>query len=150
VEALWKNRNLRTRFTSAVFHEGHFYGLNEGILECVAAADGRRIWKDGRYGHGQLLLVDGNLLILAESGKLALVEATPDGYRELTSFPALRGEKTWNTPALADGIAYLRNHQEMAAYDLRDHRDDSLLDPPFAPPSSRPKSKDKQKGFVPK
>jgi outer membrane protein assembly factor BamB len=141
----WKTRNLRTRFTSAVYHQGHLYGLNEGILECVSAKDGQRVWKDGRYGNGQILLVDDNLLILSESGKLALVESTPQGYHELTNFQALKGDKTWNTPALASGKAYVRNHREMACYDLRDERghwENRSIDPPDVRQPSPPMVKE--------
>lgn len=104
-ELLWKNRTLRTRFTSAAHKEGYLYGLDEGILTCVDAKDGKRLWKDGRYGNGQLLLVNGELLILAESGKLALVEASPEKYREITSFQALDASagKSWNTRRAGGG-----------------------------------------------
>jgi outer membrane protein assembly factor BamB len=115
---LWKNRNLRCRFTTPVHYQDHFYGLDEGILVCVDARDGRRVWKDGRYGNGQLLLTGDLLLILAESGELALVEASPAEYRELGRVRVLEGEKTWNTPALVDGTAYVRNHHQMACFDL--------------------------------
>jgi outer membrane protein assembly factor BamB len=91
--------------------------LDEGILSCVDQETGKRKWRDGRYGHGQLLRADDLLVILSENGKLAIVEATPDGYRELGSIPALEG-KTWNNPAVADCKAFLRNSEEMACYEL--------------------------------
>ncbi len=118
VEQLWKNINMRCKFTSPVVYQGFLYGLDDGILVCLDEKTGERQWKDGRYGHGQLLLADDLLLILSEDGKLVLVEATPEGHRELASMKALEGEKTWNTPALAEGKVYLRNHMQMACYDL--------------------------------
>jgi hypothetical protein len=57
------------------------------------------------------------LVILSETGQLALVEAKPEAYREVASFPAIEG-KTWNYLALMDGKAFVRNHLEMACYDL--------------------------------
>lgn len=120
VQELWKNRNLRCKFTSPVAYQGHIYGLDEGILACLDEKTGERKWKAGRYGHGQLLRADDLLVILSESGKLVLVEASPEGHHELGSLDALTGkaEKTWNLPALANGKAFVRNHQEMACYDL--------------------------------
>jgi outer membrane protein assembly factor BamB len=115
--ALWQNKNMRCKFTSPVAYKGFLYGLDEGILACVDQATGERKWRDGRYGHGQLLLADDLLMVLSETGKLALVEATPAGHHELASIAAVEG-KTWNTPALADGKAFLRNSEEMACYDL--------------------------------
>ena len=116
---------LRCKFTSPVYHEGHLYGLDDGMLVCVEVETGKRKWRGGRYGHGQLLqasddspVSDGELLlILGESGQLALVEASPTEFHEWASFPALE-VKTWNYLALAGGKAFIRNDEEMACYDL--------------------------------
>ena len=78
---------------------------------------GERRWKGGRYGHGQLLLVGGLLLVQTEEGELVLVEPSPEAYRELTRFAALDG-KTWNPPALAGSLLLVRNDREAAAYEL--------------------------------
>jgi outer membrane protein assembly factor BamB len=118
VEPAWRNTRMRCAFASPVLHDGHLYGLDEGVLVCLDAEKGKRQWRGERYGHGQLLLTNGQLLILSEDGELALVEATPKHYRELTRFQALKG-RSWNLPALAGGLAFLRNHLERACYDLR-------------------------------
>jgi outer membrane protein assembly factor BamB len=123
VDELWKNNmKLRAKFASPVVHEGFIYGLDEGYLVCLDA-NGARVWKGQNYGHGQLLLSGGLLVILSEQGKLVLARATPEfdakTRNELASMQALKG-KTWNCFALADGIAYVRNDLEMAAYDLRE------------------------------
>jgi hypothetical protein len=77
-----------------------------------------RTWKKGRYGHGQLLMVDGRLLIQCESGEIALVEANPEIHIELARFRAL-DDKTWNHPSLAGNILVVRNDHEAAAYELQ-------------------------------
>jgi outer membrane protein assembly factor BamB len=115
---LWENKNLRCKFTSPVLYQGYIYGLDEGILACVDASTGERKWRDGRYGHGQILLSGDLILILSESGKLVLVQAAPDAHHELGSIQAINGDKTWNHLALAQGVAYLRNHLEMACFEL--------------------------------
>src|SRR5208337_758657 len=68
VRTLWNNRAMRCKFTNPVAHAGHLYGLDEGILVCVEEKTGKRRWRDGRYGHGQLLLADALLVILSEFG----------------------------------------------------------------------------------
>jgi outer membrane protein assembly factor BamB len=118
VEPLWQNNAMRCKFTSPVYRDGYLYGLDEGILTCLDAGDGKRLWKDGRYGHGQLFLVDRHLLILSEKGDLALVEASPEGHRELGRVHVLDGDKTWNPPALAGNFGFVRNHLWMACYEL--------------------------------
>lgn len=115
--ALWRNRNLKPKFTNLVRRGHHVYGLDEGVLACVNLEQGNREWKEGRYGHGQILLVDDLLLIQAESGEVVLVEINPQGPRERGRFPALRG-KTWNNPALLWDLLLVRNDQEAACYRL--------------------------------
>ena len=115
VTEVWKNRNLKPKFTNLVRHHRHIYGLDDGVLVCLDPATGQRVWKDGRYGHGQILLVEDVLLIQTESGAVVLVEATPEGHRELARLPALKG-KTWNNPVLAGDLLLVRNDQEAACY----------------------------------
>ena len=64
------------------------------------------------------MLASGHLIVLTEGGELALVRAAPDRHEEIARFPMLEG-KTWNHPAIADGILLIRNIGEMAALDLR-------------------------------
>jgi outer membrane protein assembly factor BamB len=114
---LWQNKNLRCKFTSPVQRDGFLYGLDEGILVCLDAQTGERRWRDGRFGHGQLLLQDDLLFVLSDTGEFALVEANPQAYRKLGSIRALTG-KTWNYLAIAHGRAFLRNDREMVCYQL--------------------------------
>jgi outer membrane protein assembly factor BamB len=101
-----------------VHHEGYIYGLDENILACVDANTGALQWKGGRYGHGQIVLASGHIIVLTESGELALVKADPSRHIELANFPAIEG-KTWNHPAFSNGRLLVRNLREMAAFDLR-------------------------------
>ncbi len=116
-EALWTSRGLKCKFSSPVIGGGFVYGLDDGVLACIDLADGRRCWRAGRYGHGQLLLVGDLLLIQAESGEVVLVAVNPEMHRELGRFAALDG-KTWNYPALAGGWLVVRNDHEAACYEL--------------------------------
>jgi outer membrane protein assembly factor BamB len=118
VETVWEKSTLRNKFNSSVLYEGHIYGLDNSIMACIDAQTGERKWKGGRYGYGQMLLADGHIIVLTESGEVVLVKATPDGHAEVAMFFALEG-KTWNVPAIADGVLLVRNQTEMAAYDLK-------------------------------
>ncbi|HID23275.1 MAG TPA: hypothetical protein EYP14_12850, partial [Planctomycetaceae bacterium] len=114
----WKSLHLKLKFNGAVLRGDFVYGLDEGILTCLDMRTGRRRWKRGRYGYGQLLLVGDVLLVQAEDGQVVLVEASPDRPRELARFQAIEG-KTWNHPVLCRQRLLVRNADEAACYDLR-------------------------------
>lgn len=114
---IWENINMKNKFNSSVLHQGYVYGLDEGILSCVDVNTGERKWKGGRYGYGQVLLAEGHLIILSQSGELVLVKATPDQHVEVARFAALEG-KTWNNPALAGGRLLVRNATQMACFNI--------------------------------
>ena len=88
-----------------------------GILAYLDLATGELKWKDGRYGHGQFILLLDVLLITAENGEVVLVDPVPTERRELTKFPALEG-KTWNPPAMVGDLLLVRNDPEAACYRL--------------------------------
>ena len=116
----WTTNGLKPYFNDFVVHEGHAYGFDGAILACVDLADGTRKWKGGRYGNGQLVLLPDQdlLLVVSEEGELALVGATPDGFRPIAQVPGIEG-KTWNHPVLIGDLLLVRNGEEMAAFRLR-------------------------------
>lgn len=118
-EERWTSTGLKPYFNDIVVHNGHAYGFDGSILACIDLKDGQRKWKGGRYGHGQMVLLADQslLLVLSEEGALALVSATPDGFKEIAKVPAIEG-KTWNHPVIAGGVVYVRNSEEMAAFRL--------------------------------
>lgn len=118
VNELWKTRYMGIKFTNAVLHEGHIYGLSNGYLTCINVKTGERIWKARQsYGNGQVLIAGSVLVITTEQGQLALAEANPVQFTELKRLPVFSG-RTWNVPAIARGRLYMRNHQEMACIKL--------------------------------
>lgn len=113
-----KNLNLKSKFSNVEVIGQYAYGLDAGIMVCLDLKDGSRKWKRGRYGHGQLLLLNQNLLLVqAEDGRVLLVDPSPDGLKELTSMQALDG-KIWNPPAMSGNLLLVRNDREAALYEL--------------------------------
>lgn len=126
---VWNSSAMKPEFPDLVTYQGHAYGFDGAIFCCLDLKSGERRWKKGRYGHGQVVLLEeqGVLLVISEQGEALLVAADPEQHRELGKFAALRG-KTWNSPVVAHGRLYLRNAEELACYDL----------PGFAPLSIQP------------
>ena len=117
VEELWESRRMKSKFAPMVHRDGVVYGLDDGVMAAIDPATGERLWKHGRYGHGQLILVDDVLLVTTEKGDVLLVEATPEEHRELARMRAFDG-KIWNPPALAGRLLLVRNDREAACYEL--------------------------------
>jgi len=126
VEERWTTNGLKPYFNDLVIHKGYAYGFDGAILSAIDLTDGKRKWKGGRYGNGQLILLADQdlLLVISEDGELALVSATPDQYKEIARIPALNS-KTWNHPVVVGDVLLIRNGEEMAAFRL-----------PLAEPSS--------------
>ena len=118
-EERWTSIGLKPYFNDFVTHKDNAFGFDGNIIACIDLKNGERKWKGGRYGHGQLVLLPDQdlLLVISEEGELALVKATPDQFTELARFKAIEG-KTWNHPVLVGDILLVRNDHEMVAFRL--------------------------------
>lgn len=122
---LWQpaiKKVMKTKFSNVVVRDGLVYGLDDVLLECLEFESGSVKWKNRRqpvFGHGQIMLIGNTILVLSESGELALVEATPKEYHEFASIQALGDANvTWNNPAFAAPYLLVRNAREVACYRL--------------------------------
>jgi len=119
VEEGWTSRGLKPYYNDLVVHRGAAFGVDGNILAAIDLTTGDRAWKGGRYGNGQVLLLpdDDLLMVLSEKGELALVRASTERFEEVARMRVLDG-KTWNHPIVVDGVLYVRNAEEAAAYRL--------------------------------
>jgi outer membrane protein assembly factor BamB len=124
-EPLWNppiKRVMKTKFCNIVLRDGYVYGLDDVMLSCIELETGAVKWKkrrDPAFGHGQIMLIGDVILVLSETGELALVELSSDRYHELASLQALdEANVTWNNPAFAAPYLLLRNAREAVCYRL--------------------------------
>jgi outer membrane protein assembly factor BamB len=111
----------------------HVYGLGDrkkgtdrknADLKCVDIKTGKIVWENPSMGKGSLTYADGHLYLRSESpkeGLVALVEATPSGYKEKGRFsqPDATGRATWSYPVIANGKLYIRDGESLTAYDIK-------------------------------
>jgi outer membrane protein assembly factor BamB len=105
---LWRNRNLKCTMNSAVLWQGHLYGFNDTHLACVSWETGEELWSTRAVRNGSLLVAAGKLILLSETGRLVVAEASPAEYRPLAQADVLEG-RCWTTPVLSHGRLLVRN-----------------------------------------
>ena len=83
-EEVWDAPRLKPDFNDYVIYDGHAFGFDGAIFTCFDLKEGKRKWKGGRYGKGQVLLVkdSGHLLVISELGDVVLLKADPSGHEE--------------------------------------------------------------------
>jgi outer membrane protein assembly factor BamB len=118
-EEAWSSRYMRNHFNTSIALDGYIYGFDAATLRCMDARTGERGWAKRGLGKGSLILADGMFIVLSERGKLVLLEATSEDYRELAAHQVLEG-RCWTPPSLWEGRLYLRNHTDMVCLDLRE------------------------------
>jgi outer membrane protein assembly factor BamB len=104
-----------------IIHEGYIYGNNDrrGWI-CMDLKTGDVKWKAKGVGKGSLCFADGMLYTFAErSGVCALVEATPEGYREKGRIRVSGSGPSWAHPVVTGGRLYLRYAENLYCFDVR-------------------------------
>jgi len=115
----WATRDMKPDFNDFVEHQGSLYGFDGSIFASIDLATGKRQWKKGRYGNGQVLLLcdAGQMLVTSEAGELVLLRADSKSMVELAKFPAIEG-KTWNHSVVVGNHVFIRNAEQAACYEL--------------------------------
>ena len=122
-EVWFKPNELMNHWSTPVVHQGHLYGIFEfkkygrAPLQCVELSTGEIQWSQPGFGPGNCILLGDRLIVLSDAGEVTLVEAKPEGYKELGRAQAIEG-KCWSTPAFSNGRLYVRSTQEGACFDL--------------------------------
>ncbi len=119
-----KKEVLSSQYNTPVHHDGHLYGIDgradvgEAELRCVDVKTGKVRWSQEKFGCSSIILADGHLIILTESGDLVLAEANPEKYREKARASLLTGPCRAH-PALADGRLFARDGRKLVCWNLK-------------------------------
>jgi outer membrane protein assembly factor BamB len=105
------------------------YGTTAQAMRCLEFATGKPKWEERAIGAASLCFANGRLYLHGENGDVALVEPSPEGYREKGRFtppdqPQRTNpmEKAWVYPVVANGKLYIRDHGRLWCYDVREAR----------------------------
>jgi outer membrane protein assembly factor BamB len=118
----YSTREMKNHHGGMVVVDGYLYGSSDpGILKCIELRNNRVVWQDRSVGKGAVSYADGHLYVRSERGPVALVAATPDGYREKGRFdqPQRSGRPSWSHPVIANGKLFLRDMDNLLAFDIR-------------------------------
>lgn len=118
VEEVWSNDTMKNHFNASILHDGVLYGFDNATFKAMDVMTGKVLWAKRGLGKGSLVMADGDLFVLSDRGKLMLVEPSKDGFEEKGSVQAVEG-RAWTAPSVAGGRIYIRNHDEIVAYDIR-------------------------------
>ena len=117
-QEVWRNKDMKNHVNSCVLVNGFLYGFDESELKCLDWKTGEAKWASRAYGKGSLMSAAGKLLVYSPSGRLGLVEATPEGFKESAGFQVLQGRNAWAHPVLAHGRIFVRGLDEVVAFDV--------------------------------
>ncbi|HEX5707672.1 MAG TPA: PQQ-binding-like beta-propeller repeat protein [Pyrinomonadaceae bacterium] len=129
-EQVYFVRGLPNGIGGAVLVGEHLYGTEAG-QKLVAAEfmTGKVKWQADTIGWSSIAYADGHLYLHGIDGSLALVEATPEGYREKgrfkpTNLPTRKKvgpfpEAAFTYPVIANGRLYIRDLGTLWAYDIK-------------------------------
>jgi outer membrane protein assembly factor BamB len=114
-------RQLQNHHGGMVQVGDHIYGTNNSSLLCVDSRTGDIVWQNRCVGKGSVAYADGHLIVRSERGPVALVEATPAGYKEKGRFrqPDRSEQRSWPHPVIAGGRLYLRDWDVLLCYDMK-------------------------------
>ncbi len=121
-----ESRTFQNHHGGMILHDGHIYagtGHNNGFPICLEAATGKVKWGGERHPEGKesaaVTMADGRLYFRYQNGVMALIDATPEAYRERGHFrlPDEDGP-SWPHPVVDDGKLYIRTQDKVLCFDV--------------------------------
>jgi outer membrane protein assembly factor BamB len=113
-------RQMKNHHATSVLVGEHLYGFDSMILTSLKFDTGEVAWQNRSVGKGSLVFADDRLYLFSENGVVGLAEASPTGYREHGRFEIKTGRlPTWSHPVVSGGKLFLRDQDNLFAYDVQ-------------------------------
>jgi outer membrane protein assembly factor BamB len=123
-EQVYANHVMVNHHGGVILIGNDLYGYSDGKgWTCQDFEKGDARWQEKKFGKGSLVYADGRLYLRQEDsqGTLALIEASPEGYREHGRFdqPSRSSQKSWPHPVIAGAKLYVRDQDVLLCYDVK-------------------------------
>jgi outer membrane protein assembly factor BamB len=127
-EEVYFERDVPNSLGGQVLLDGFLYGTNAKGMAVADFLTGKIKWQAESVGPGAVQYAGGRLYLHGENGDVALVEATPDAYREKGRFTppnqpkrVRAREMAWSYPVVANGRLYIRDLGALWCFDVAGH-----------------------------
>lgn len=125
---IYYNHRMRNKHGGLVVVGEYVYGDEDdsGRPFCAEVKTGKVRWQRRERGLGagsvSLTYADGHLYLMYDNGGVALVEASPEKYKEVAAFkiPKAQGP-SWAHPVVVGGKLYVRQNDTLWCYDVKQH-----------------------------
>jgi outer membrane protein assembly factor BamB len=119
-EEIYANKELANHHGGVVLVDGHVYGATGSTFRCVELESGDGVFNERSAGKGSTLYAGGRFILRSEDGPVALIEASPEGMKEVSKFkqPDRSDHRAWPHPVVANGKLYLRDQDILLCYDV--------------------------------
>jgi outer membrane protein assembly factor BamB len=126
VKPLYYNHELKNKHGGLLVVGDYVYGDHDdsGFPFCAEVKTGKVVWRKDKRGPGEgsaaVTYADGHLYFRFQNGVMALVEATPDKYQEISTFRIPNaGSPSWAHPVVTGGRLYLREQDTLWCYSVK-------------------------------
>lgn len=122
IEKVWAQNILDSQFGACVLLDGYIYGSgqNNRGWHCVNWKTGKVQYSEKTIGNkGNIIFADGLFVCYGERGDVALVNATPEAFKVISTFKMSDGSgQHWAHPVIRDGRLYVRHGEALNVYDI--------------------------------
>lgn len=127
VSGVYTNKVMKNHHGGVILVGDHLYGHGDPGWTCQDFKTGKEVWNHREFGKGAIAYADGMLYCVEEdSGVVALIVATPEGWSEKGRFKLdpqsnirNRQGRIWTHPVISNGRLYLRDQDLIYCYDIK-------------------------------
>jgi outer membrane protein assembly factor BamB len=124
-EQVYANKVIANHHGGVIKVGDYVYGYSDGKgWTCQNFKSGEAKWQDKeKLGKGSIGYADGHFYLRKEDkeGTIALIEASPEGYKEHGRFdqPDRSDKNSWPHPVVVGGRLYIRDQDVLLCYDVK-------------------------------